>query len=222
MTLSKRLGAVASFVDEGAGIADVGSDHAELPIFLFEKGTIRFAEAIENKPGPFSIMKKALSHSGFLSRCRLSLSDGLAELDPKADTVVLAGMGGPLIVKILSSHKEKLSQVKTIIVDAHSERPLVIGVLANLGYRLSDSAFFFDAGIAYDVMKWQKSPEAVAYSPKERFFGPLNLLRVPAAWVRYWSKERGKLADLIQNPNLPAKEKAAYEKRIAEITEAIG
>jgi tRNA (adenine22-N1)-methyltransferase len=222
MTLSKRLETVASFVDKGASIADVGSDHAELPIFLFDQGAINFAEAIENKPGPYSVMEKALSHSGFLSHCRLSLSDGVAELDPQVDTVVLAGMGGPLIVRILNSHKEKLGHVKTIIVDAHSERPLVIGALAALGYRLSDNAFFFEADIAYDVMKWQRSPVAVAYSPKERLFGPLNLLRKPAAWVAYWSKERERLLALVQKPALPASGKAAYEMKIAQITGAIG
>jgi tRNA (adenine22-N1)-methyltransferase len=221
MTLSKRLEAVASFVDEGASVADVGSDHAELPIFLLSRGTISFAEAIENKPGPYSVMEKALSRSGFLSHCRLSLSDGVAELDPQVDTVVLAGMGGPLIVRILSSHQEKLGHVKTIIVDAHSERPLVTGALATLGFRLSDNAFFFEAGIAYDIMKWRRSPEAVAYSPQELLFGPLNLRRKPPAWVAYWSGERARLLALIQNPDLPANEKAGYAVKIAKITEAI-
>lgn len=221
MTLSKRLMTVASFIDEGTKIADVGSDHAQLPIFLFEKGTIRFAETIENKKGPYAIMSQALSHSGFLSHCRLSLSDGIADLDPEVDTVVMAGMGGPLIVKILTSHQEKLAKVKTIVVDAHSERPRVIAALAYSGYKLADNSFFYEAGISYDVMKWVKSVDAVAYSPVEKLFGPLNLQRKPSAWVTYWSSERSRLLEIVKSPVLPSKEKEKYEKMATVIAEAL-
>jgi tRNA (adenine22-N1)-methyltransferase len=221
MKLSPRLESVVAFVDEGAYIADVGSDHAQVPLRLFELGVIRGAEAIENKKGPFAHMTAALAASPYAGKCRLSLSDGTSDLVPEADTLILAGMGGPLIEKILNAHPEKLAGVKVLIIDAHNERPALIAALGQLGYRLAANDFLWDEGIAYDVMKWEKSPAAVAYSKRECEFGPRNLVQKPAAWRLYWEKETQRLEGILAQEGLPPKRRHAYEKQLKEIQEAL-
>jgi tRNA (adenine22-N1)-methyltransferase len=222
MSLSKRLLCVADLVPEGAYIADVGSDHAQLPLFLLAEGKIPGAEAIENKPGPYLRMAKAVGASPFADRIVLSLSDGLAELVPPVDTLVLAGMGGRLILKILKDHPEKLEPIKTIVVDAHEERPLVIRELGRLSYRLGRAAFFFDEGIAYDVMRFEKAEAPIDYSPKECLFGPTHLTADPGEDFRqYWSKEEERYAGLLKASALPEETRADYQRRIALIKEVL-
>lgn len=219
--ISKRLAIVASFVDKGSFVADVGSDHAELLIYLFDHEVVEKAQGIENKQGPYARMCMAIKGAGYDDRCSLSLSDGVSQLAEGIDTVVVAGMGGRLIARILEEGKDKLGEVKTLVIDAHSERPFLSESIEKLGYRMVDNSFFYDEGIPYDVQKWEKSEEEVSYTPRERIFGPLNLVRKPAEWKYYWRKEEVRLSEMMSNDYLPEFKKAEYREQIADIKKAI-
>lgn len=179
--LSKRLSAIASLVDKGSYIADIGSDHCALPIALFEEKKIQKAFAVENKKGPYERMKKAIDNSAF--PIIPSLSNGLSKLPKEVDTVVLAGMGGPLIVRLLSEDQKKLQNVQTLIIDAHNERPFVTRFLEKEGYFLFENIFLIEEGIPYDIMKWRKGRKEIPYTDLEIEFGPLNLRRRPKDWL---------------------------------------
>lgn len=219
--ISKRLAIVASFVDKGSFVADVGSDHAELIIYLLDHEVIEKAQGIENKQGPYTRMCMAIKGAGYDEKCLTSLSDGVSALAEDVDTVVVAGMGGRLIARILEEGKGKLDRVKTLVIDAHSERPFLSESIEKLGYKMVDNSFFYDEGIPYDVQKWEKCEEEVSYSPKERVFGPLNLIRKPMEWKHYWRKEEVRLNEMMSNDYLPEFKKEEYRKQIAEIKEAI-
>lgn len=162
MTLSKRLLCVASFVPEGSFIADVGSDHAQIPLFLLQNHRIRGAEAIENKKGPFKRMSSAVLSSPYKENIVLSLSDGISILDHRVDAVVLAGMGGRLIQKILQEHPENLRQVKSLIIDAHSERDVLFAFLGEKGFRISQESFFMTR--AFLMMSFKQSKRRIRWS----------------------------------------------------------
>lgn len=179
--LSKRLNAIASLVDEGSYIADIGSDHCALPIALFEEKKIQKAFAVENKKGPFERMEKAIKNSGF--PITASFSSGLSNLPKEVDTVVLAGMGGPLIVRLLSEDPNKLENVQALIIDAHNERPLVTRFLEKAGYSLFDNIFLIEEGIPYDIMKWKKGKNPSPYTDLEIDYGSLNLQKRPKDWL---------------------------------------
>jgi tRNA (adenine22-N1)-methyltransferase len=221
MTLSKRLREVASFVDSGATIADVGSDHAELPIALLEEGKIRSAVAIENKPGPYSRMKNAVLSSPFEAEIKLSLSDGISFLPPEVDTLVIAGMGGKNIIKILSDHPENLSKVKSLILDAHSEREALIAFLGRISFRVEAEDFFYDEGIAYDVIKAVKNKGPIDYNEQECRFGPSNLKHPNPDFILYWRQEKNRYEEILKNPALPSTNRKDYEAIVASIKEAI-
>lgn len=186
MALSRRLSVIASLVEKGARIADIGSDHCALPIFLFEKGTIDFALAVENKKGPFERMKKEIDKSGF--PIVPSFSSGLSALPSKVDTLILAGMGGELIRSILSEGENKLENVKTIITDAHREREKVLSWMEENRFKAIDGEFILEKGIPYEIIKWQRTCEEVSYSDKERFFGPIAMRKKGKEWFDYLSK----------------------------------
>lgn len=221
MMLSKRLACVASFVDGGAFIADVGSDHAQVPLFLFDAKRIRGAEAIENKKGPYGRMAKAILSSPYADRTILSLSDGISSIDPQVDTVILAGMGGRLIEEILCRDPQKLSRVNTLIIDAHSEREELYAFLGRLSFEIVGESFFFDQGIAYDVIKALKRGKPIIYSEKECRFGPLNLQYKNPDFIAFWSAKARHLEELLKLPDLSKENTEAYRKELISLQEVL-
>lgn len=214
MSISLRLETIASFVDKGAVVADIGSDHATIPIYLLDNGVINRAEAVENKIGPFNRMRKAIVEAGYASNVYTSLSDGIEDLKDYVTTLVIAGMGAKLIISILEAHKEKLEGISAIIIDAHNERELLFEPLRAMGFDLVRNSFIEEEGIFYDVMRWEKSPKDAPYSDIEKEFGPLNIKNRPEKWVKYWNKEIERLTRVINENALPDATKDKYQARI--------
>ena len=123
--LSNRLKAVASFVEKGAIVADIGSDHAYLPCFLIKTGIVQKAIAGEVAKGPYESAINNVTREGLTNAVTVRLADGLLAIEEsdQVDTVTIAGMGGSLIASILENGKERLKNVKRIIAqpNIHSE-----------------------------------------------------------------------------------------------------
>src|SRR5690606_8847224 len=115
--LSTRLETVASFVEAGAVVADIGSDHAYLPCYLVHNGTVHKAVAGEVVKGPYESAVRNVRREGLASAITVRLANGLfaIEAGDTVDTVTIAGMGGPLIATILDNGKDRLQDVKRII-----------------------------------------------------------------------------------------------------------
>ena len=152
MKLSDRLLTVASFIKEQSNVADVGADHGLLEIYLLENEKVNSIMAIENKSGPFSILKNNLKDYDV----KLSLSNGIEDIDEIVDTLVIAGMGGMLIVDILNSHKEKLANIKQIVVDAHRDNEYVRRQISNLGFYIEKEKIVYEKGTYYFVISFIK------------------------------------------------------------------
>ena len=191
MTLSKRLQAIYDMVPY-AVTADIGSDHGKLMIALFNDGKIPKGYAVENKKGPYDRLVKALKEVNIDEDVVPLFSDGISELPTSVGTIVLAGMGGDTILKILLDHKENLKHVQTIIIDAHTNVPYIRKKVCDLGYIISDEKMVEEDDIYYEIIKFIKSDTAF-YSESELEFGPVL------------SKEK---SDVF---------KAKYKKRIDEI-----
>ena len=102
MELSKRLQAVAAMVTEGNKLVDVGTDHGFLPIYLVKTKKIPKALAMDVNPGPLSRAREHIREYGLDTYIETRLSDGLKKLEPgEGQTLVLAGMGGGLMLRIL-------------------------------------------------------------------------------------------------------------------------
>ena len=100
--LDERLSLCAEFVREGVRLADVGTDHAYLPVWLACSGKIRSAVACDVRVGPLENAKANIQKYHVGNIVSTVLSDGLDSISPDlADDIVLAGMGGELITKII-------------------------------------------------------------------------------------------------------------------------
>ena len=98
MKLDARLKAVADFVRPGTVFADIGTDHAYLPVYLLENGIVERATASDLRKGPLENARKTVEESGMSDRIELRLSDGFASYEPyEAQEIAICGMGGLLI-----------------------------------------------------------------------------------------------------------------------------
>ena len=152
MKISNRLKVIASFIKDNSNVIDVGADHGLLEIYLIEQNKVNSLFAVENKVGPYTILKNNLKDY----KVDLSLSDGISEMPKHVDTIVIAGMGGILISDILKAHKEKLTDVKQIVVDAHRDNRLVRENITKLGYYIEKEQIVFENNKYYFVISFLK------------------------------------------------------------------
>ncbi|MCH5198483.1 MAG: SAM-dependent methyltransferase [Oscillospiraceae bacterium] len=103
ITLSSRLLAAAGLIKGGGRAADIGTDHAYLPVYLISSGKIKEALACDIGEGPLNNAKKTVLQFSLEDKIELRLSNGLKSISPdEADEIIICGMGGELITQILS------------------------------------------------------------------------------------------------------------------------
>lgn len=153
MKISKRLVTICSLVKPGLGVADVGADHGLVEKYLLDNNISPYVVAIENKKGPYTILKNALE--GY-ENVRISLSDGIEDIDEKVAILVLAGIGGINIVNILMKDVKKLAKVQQIVVDAHRDLALVKDTIHELGFDIEKEVEIIEANKKYNIVSFVK------------------------------------------------------------------
>ncbi len=102
MKLDSRLMAIANLVRKGKTFADIGTDHAYLPVYLVEKGIINKAIAADLRVGPLENARLAVESYGYSDKIELRLSDGLDNFEEnEVEEIAVAGMGGLLIASFV-------------------------------------------------------------------------------------------------------------------------
>ena len=153
MRLSERLERVVSFVRPCASAADIGTDHALVPVELVRRGIVKKAIAMDVRPGPLSRAKEQISRAGLSDQIEPRLSDGLATLKPQeAETVIIAGMGGELIIRILTEGRHMWDSVAQWVLSPHSEVFKVRGWILENGFSIEKEDMVCEDGKYYVLM----------------------------------------------------------------------
>lgn len=140
----------------GDRIIDVGTDHAYLPLYLVSSGKCSYAVASDIAAGPLSNAAETIR--GFEDRIRLVLSDGLSGVsEDDADCVVIAGMGGDMIERIIGVSGWSFDG-KTLILQPMTKLPQLRKWLWEAGFDVLDERLSEDSGILYRTMKAVKAP----------------------------------------------------------------
>lgn len=154
MELSKRLSAVAGLVSPGLVVADVGTDHGYIPIFLLESGKCERAFSMDVNEGPLKRARDHIAIHGLSRKIELRLSDGVKALAPgECECVVIAGMGGGLAIKILEEGKEVFQNLKEFVLQPQSELSKVREYLLEAGYIVLKEDMVEEDGKFYPMMK---------------------------------------------------------------------
>lgn len=187
--LSKRLQAVYQMVDANTRVADIGSDHAYLPVELIEKKVANYAIAGEVAKGPMSRSKEDVDKFGLSDKIDVRLGDGLAVIkaDDLIDTVVIAGMGGILIQSILTNATaEQLSHVKTLVLQPNIGEPLVRRWLVENGFKIADEDIVEEDRHVYEIIKAEKVTEPITLTDAELLMGPVLMQKKTPTFVVKW------------------------------------
>jgi len=152
--LSNRLLAVASFVTDGNILADVGTDHGYIPIYLLQEKRIPKAIAMDINAGPLERAKEHIAVYGLKDYIETRLSDGVVALTPgEVDTVLVAGMGGGLVMHILEEGKEVCRQAKELVLQPQSELERVRAYLWSNGYVILEENMILEDEKFYPMMR---------------------------------------------------------------------
>lgn len=152
--LSKRLQMLADMVSEGKRLVDVGCDHGFLSIWLVQQGKCPRALAMDVRKGPLAAAQAHVEEVGLGSYIETRLSDGLKAYSAgEADSMVCAGMGGPLMAKILTDSFEKAKSLKELILQPQSEIREFREFLRLNGFRIVAEDAVIDEGKYYFAMK---------------------------------------------------------------------
>ena len=132
----------------------MGTDHGYIPIALVQEGKIPSAVAMDVNKGPLSRAEEHIHSCGLDAYIETRLSDGLEKLKPgEADTVLIAGMGGALTIRILNNGRHCLDTVRELILQPQSEIHLVREYLSRNHFRIEEEDIVYEDGKYYPMMR---------------------------------------------------------------------
>ena len=200
--LDPRLALCASFVPEGARLADIGTDHGYLPIWLAKAGRIAHAVAADLRPGPLERARENVGKYRVGHVVELRLSDGLMAIGShEADFIVIAGMGGEVIASILAGAPWLRETKARLALQPMTSAEDLRRYLAGHGFEIIEERPVLSQGRPYSVLlaaftgKTEKEGILFPYLgklPETPFSGPAER----EAALAYYEKQRRHLCNL--------------------------
>lgn len=219
MELSKRLQAVADLVSDDLTVADVGTDHGYIPIYLIESGKCKYAFAMDVNQGPLLRAKEHIAEHGLEERIETRLSDGVKHLNVgECDVVVIAGMGGALTIKIMEEGKQIFKNLTEFILQPQSELHKFRAYLLEQGYSIVAEDMVQEDGKFYPMMKVINGASD-AYHAIELRYGKCLLSKKHPVLKTFLEKEKRTKNMILQN--LQKEDGLHIEVRRKEIEEEL-
>jgi tRNA (adenine22-N1)-methyltransferase len=194
MRISKRLEAVASFVSNNEVVLDVGTDHGLLMIYLIKNKIIERGYASDLREGPLKSAQQNVELFGLNNKIQLLLSDGLNKMSDDVTTIIIAGMGGELISKILSNDLDKIKD-KTLILQPNTQVPNLREFIMNNNLKIIDEEIIFEDGHYYEIMKVVNGQEKLC--KEEIYFGPILLKKKSEIFIQKYEIEYKKYINIL-------------------------
>ena len=203
--LPPRLAALAVGVAPGSRVADIGTDHGLLPLWLARRGRASLCVATEATERLLARVRRPPEGAAWGKRLVYRSGDGLEALRPGdgVDTVVVAGMGGRAIVRLLSAPAGKRLGVGRLVLQPRTSAPLVRRWLSAAGWRLISERLTEERGRLHLTVVAQRGDDTALYrhSALSRGdlleSGPLLARGRSALWVAAWRRERDRLAAIV-------------------------
>lgn len=210
MKINNRLKLVGDYVDKGSIPLDIGCDHAKLSIYLLKEKNFPFVYASDNKPGPLNQAKENVNYYNLADRIELIKAEGLNSLNDKIDTITVTGMGGLTINKMFLENRNKLTNIKTIILSPNNFIKEVRATITSLGYYLKDEELVEESDKLYHVLVFSK--ENRIYSDEELYLGPILMTKNKEIIKKYYRNELSNINNLLLNNKIPKEKKEELRK----------
>ncbi len=222
-TLGARLSLVASFVRSGARLADIGTDHAYLPVELLKNGTCTRALACDLRKGPLDNAREHIEKAGLSEKIECRLGDGLSPVNAgEADDIVLAGMGGETIAAILAACSFIRDSALRVIAQPMTHAEDLRRFLWDNGFAIETEQAVLEDDKAYLVLVAAYTGEQTPATAADCYVGHL----VPSAAAVVYQKKRLEAAKKrlfgLQNAGAASQEIENLREIISRLEEEIG
>lgn len=213
LPISKRLLCCASMVQPGSRVADIGTDHGYLGIYLLQSGAARHVIACDLRKDPLENARRNAKLFGVDGEMELRLSDGLEKILPdEVDTVVMAGMGGDLIQKILSQCPWRKREGLQFILQPQSAGNVLRRWLCEDGFEIRREEPVQDGHFLYTVMDIRQG-EPAPLTPGTEYASPALLASKSPLVGTYLARVENALQETVRgltNAEKQRPERLAY------------
>ncbi len=200
--LNKRLLLAAEMLGSKNSVADIGTDHAFLPIHIINKGLAKKVIASDIAEGPLSVARSNIKKYGLSDKIELRLASGLDKIKEKeCDAVTILGMGGETIAEIIDRAKWLKSSEVTLILQPMTCDDRLRDYLYQNGFEIEAEQGVEDKGKLYTVMRVSFSGKITERQPYEKYIGKLLIEPNPSAlsFVKKRLKSMEKCINEIEN-----------------------
>ncbi|MGL4697438.1 tRNA (adenine(22)-N(1))-methyltransferase [Enterococcus larvae] len=220
--LSKRLERVGELVPVGSRLADIGSDHAYLPVALMLQGKIEYAVAGEVVKGPYDSAEKQVRKNGLSEKIIVRLADGLdaVKAEDEINAVSICGMGGILIRDILEKGRatSHLNGNEMLILQPNVGEKVLRSWLMAQGYTILSEEILEENQKIYEIICAERKSAAAVYTEEELTFGPLLLQSRGDVFMKKWQREIAQRRNVVEQLK---KSKINQQQKIIELEQEI-
>ena len=210
--LSKRLKAIADFVEKDKVVFDVGSDHGLLPCFLVEEGICKKVYAGDIGAGPLEHAKENIKIHHLEDKVIPILSDGLDEANDDVEIVIISGMGYHTIRHILENCD--VASYDYFILQSNKDVDLLRQYLSDRHFTIEDEKIVHD-GFYYEIIRFSSVWHA-EYNYQEIKYGPILLKNRDEVFIEFLEDKRRRLVEINKKAH-----SVEYAKTIKEIEEIV-
>lgn len=217
--LSNRLQAVARHIPAGCTVADIGTDHGYLAVFLAINDIAPKVIAADRNKGPLSSAEQLIGLLSLENQIATRLGDGLSVLGVgEAEVICIAGMGGMTICDILAADMDKATAARRLVLQPQRNVAAVRHFLAKNGFKLVAEDLAEDDGFYYEILVAE--PGEMTLTEAEAEFGPLLLKQGHPLLKDFLSLRERDLTRLLQamQGNSSAESQKRREQLEGEIT----
>lgn len=216
MEISQRLRIVGDFVTQKR-VADIGTDHAYVPIYLHKKENIEKVIACDINEKPLQKAQQNIKLHHAENKIITRLGNGLQPLQPyEVDSIVISGMGGMLMIELMEQSQYVIKTVKELILCPHLDVTAVRKYLHNIGYSIVDERMIQEYGNFYTILRaiqgQQKYDNEIEY-----IFGKVLLEKRDTVLKEYIISEKIRIKKIEQH--LYDKQTEQSKKRLQQIEE---
>ncbi len=188
----KRIDCIANMIKPVDVMADIGTDHAYLPILLVQTGRVKRAYACDVTKGPLSIAQEHIAQENLSQQIEAVLSDGFQHVPNDAQCAVIAGMGCHTILSILEAAMDRLPAFSQIVVQSNNDVPLLRQWISAHHFTIQEEAVVEEKGHDYIVIAFDCAPHE-AYKEEELLLGPCLIQNPTEEFRAYCQRQRDKL-----------------------------
>ncbi len=213
--LNKRLKCASSFVEKGARVADIGCDHAYLPIYLIKENMAKEVIACDINEGPCDTARENIRQNGLDGVIKVKRTDGLKGLEEFApDNIVICGMGGDLIYRIVSESEYTREKRPLLILQPMTKVSELRSSILESGYNIEKEALVYDDRL-YEIIVCRYDGKKRQWSDTELLTG--KYMKKDEVYINHLNKIIKQYSAIIEGKNKAGLDIVKEEKILEEL-----